>query len=176
MYLALRRKARADGRSTDELLQLAALEAFVDRLSTSARARDLVLKGGVLLAAYDLRRPTRDVDLSAQRVANDLESVRAMVAEILTEPRDDGWVYGRLSAETIREGDPCSGVRVTLRCTLARAHRLPHRREHRRRRVAARLPMRFETVVSVNQTFAEPLMTNAAADSVWDPAARRWST
>lgn len=56
-YLALQRKARAEGRSTDELLQLAALEAFVDRLSTTARARDVVLKGGVLLAAYALPDP-----------------------------------------------------------------------------------------------------------------------
>ena len=70
-YLAIQRKARADDRSTDELLQLAALEAFVDRLSTSARARDLVLKGGVLLAAYELRRrPTRDVDLTNDRTTS----------------------------------------------------------------------------------------------------------
>lgn len=50
-YLALQKKARADGRATDELLQLFALEGFLDRLSTCSDARDLVLKGGVLLAA-----------------------------------------------------------------------------------------------------------------------------
>jgi hypothetical protein len=64
LYLALQREARAQKRSTDELLQLHALEAFVARLVLSQRARDFVLKGGVLLAAYDVRRPTRDVDLS----------------------------------------------------------------------------------------------------------------
>jgi hypothetical protein len=119
-YLALQRKARAEGRTTDELLQLAALEAFVDRLSTSPRVRDVV-QGGVLLAAYELRRPTRDVDLSASRVANNLESVRALVDDILKEPRADGWVYGASSAEAIREADAYSGVRVTVPCTLARA-------------------------------------------------------
>jgi predicted nucleotidyltransferase component of viral defense system len=125
-YLALKRKARAEGRSTDELLQLAALEAFIDRLSTSARARDVVLKGGVLLAAYELRRPTRDVDLSATRVSNDVVSVRALIDEILTEPRDDGWSYGVSSAQAIREADVYSGVRVTVPCTLARARIVFH--------------------------------------------------
>lgn len=121
LYLALQRKARAERRSTHELLQLAALEAFVDRLSTSARASDVALKGGVLLAAYELRRPTRDVDLSATRVSNDVGSVRALIDEILAEPRDDGWIYGASSAEAIREADVYSGVRVTVPCALARA-------------------------------------------------------
>ena len=61
-YLEIQKMAKADGRSTDELLALYALEGFLDRLSTSPRADDLVLKGGVLLAAYDTRRPTRDIN------------------------------------------------------------------------------------------------------------------
>lgn len=48
VYLDLRRMAKADGRATDELLTLYALEGFLDRLSTAPRAGDLVLKGGVL--------------------------------------------------------------------------------------------------------------------------------
>lgn len=47
-YLDLQNKARKDGRTTDELIQL--------------YANQLVLKGGVLLAAFGNRRPTRDVD------------------------------------------------------------------------------------------------------------------
>jgi hypothetical protein len=57
-YLARQQKARAEGRATDELLQLHALEAFVVRLALSDVAQDFVLEGGVLLAAYDMRRPT----------------------------------------------------------------------------------------------------------------------
>ena len=94
-YLELRAKAKKDGRATDELLQLYALEGFLDRVAISAHAKNLVLKGGVLLAAYDLRRPTRDVDLLAQNVA---------------------------TAETIREGDDYQGVRVRIPCTLAGAN------------------------------------------------------
>jgi hypothetical protein len=39
-------------------LQLYALEGFLDRLSGSSHAGRFVLKGGVLLAAFDARRPT----------------------------------------------------------------------------------------------------------------------
>lgn len=84
-YLALQKKARAEGRATDELLQLFALEVFLDRLSTSPAAEDLVLKGGVLLAAYDMRRPTRDVDLSARNLSNSVESTVALVADIVSQ-------------------------------------------------------------------------------------------
>lgn len=120
-YLALRKKARDEGRATDELLQLYALEAFVDRMSSSARASDLVLKGGMLLAAYEARRPTRDVDLSAQNMPNDLAAITTVIEGILAEPRADGWEYGAVSAETIREQDLYSGVRVTVPCSLATA-------------------------------------------------------
>lgn len=58
-YPDLRKKARAERRPMDELLQLYALEGFVDRLSTAPVSQQLTLKGGVLLSAYDVRRPTR---------------------------------------------------------------------------------------------------------------------
>jgi hypothetical protein len=120
-YLAIQKKARAEGRATDELLQLFALEAFLDRLSTSPAAEDLVLKGGVLLAAYDMRRPTRDVDLSARNMSNSVESTVALVAGIVSQERDDGWRLATPTGEAIRDEDEYSGVRVTIPATLASA-------------------------------------------------------
>ncbi|PWR13899.1 hypothetical protein DKT69_18825 [Micromonospora sicca] len=64
-YLDLQNLARRTSRPTDELHQVYALEGFLARLSQSPYADKLVLKGGVLLAAYAARRPTRDVDLQA---------------------------------------------------------------------------------------------------------------
>lgn len=125
-YLALRRKARAEGRGTQELLQLHALEAFVERLVLSPHARNLVLKGGVLLAAYAVRRPTRDVDLAAHDLPNDPIAMREVVADIVTQTRDDGWTYGACSAEVIRESEAYSGVRVTVPCELATARIVFH--------------------------------------------------
>jgi hypothetical protein len=74
-YLNLQRQARSGGRPTQELILLYALEGFLDRLARSGRSPDLVLKGGVLLAAYAVRRPTRDVDVAARAHANDPHEV-----------------------------------------------------------------------------------------------------
>lgn len=121
LYLALRKKARAEGRRTDELLQLAALEAFVDRLSRSARGDQLVLKGGVLLAAYDARRPTKDVDLAAGSLSNQPAAVARVIEDVLAIQPEDGWMFGATTAETIREEADYPGVRVHVPCTLASA-------------------------------------------------------
>lgn len=50
-YLDLRSLAHSQHRPTDELQQLYALEGFLARLAESPHAEQLVLKGGVLLAA-----------------------------------------------------------------------------------------------------------------------------
>lgn len=80
-YLDLQRKARQTGRPTDELIQLYALECFLDRLTRSAFAQKFVRKGGVLLAALDARRPTRDIDFAAS-------AIRATETEILAAVRE----------------------------------------------------------------------------------------
>ena len=125
-YLALRALARATGRSTAELLQLYALEGFLARLASSPQRERLVLKGGVLLAALDARRPTRDVDLLALRIDNELDAVRVLVSDIAVCPMDDGLVLESGAAESIREGDAYAGVRVTVRGTLATARLVFH--------------------------------------------------
>jgi hypothetical protein len=70
-YLALQRLARAQRRTTAELLQLYVLEGFLRRLVCSPHGDRFVLKGGVLMAALALRRATRDIDLLALRTDND---------------------------------------------------------------------------------------------------------
>lgn len=122
-YLDLQRKARQTGRPTDELIQLYALECFLDRLARSAFANNLVLKGGVLLAALDARRPTRDIDLAATALRNTEEEILAVVREIADTSLDDGVEFDseQAAAEVIREEDDYSGIRVTLGGTLSRA-------------------------------------------------------
>lgn len=122
-YLDLQHKARHTGRPTDELIQLYALEGFLDRLARSAHADQFVLKGGVLLAALDARRPTRDIDLAAQGFENSAEHVLLLIREIATIAIDDGLVFEaeHATAETIRDDDHYSGVRVTLGGELSRA-------------------------------------------------------
>ncbi|WP_218189288.1 nucleotidyl transferase AbiEii/AbiGii toxin family protein [Tersicoccus phoenicis] len=50
---------------TQEYLIRHTLESFLDRLTRTAHAEDFVLKGGILLAAYGVRRPTKDADANA---------------------------------------------------------------------------------------------------------------
>jgi predicted nucleotidyltransferase component of viral defense system len=122
-YLDLQREAKRTGRPTDELIQLYALECFLDRLVNSEFANNFILKGGVLLAALDARRPTRDIDFAALNLENAAEAVLSPVRKIASISLEDGIKFDPdgASAEAIREEDSYSGIRVTLRGTLSRA-------------------------------------------------------
>jgi hypothetical protein len=127
-YLDLQNLARRTGRPTDELQQLYVLECFLDRLVRSPYADRFVLKGGVLLAAYELRRPTRDVDLRADRLAATPEAVLEAVRGVAEHPVDDGVVFESdgARAEAIREEDEYNGVRVMMPVQLASARMAFH--------------------------------------------------
>lgn len=123
IYLELRNLARKTNRPTDEVLRLYALESLVARIALSRHAEHLVLKGGVLLAAFEARRPTRDVDLAGRQIDGDSQSVLATIQEVAGFPIDDGVQFDASSAtaQTIREEDRYSGVRVALVGRLATA-------------------------------------------------------
>jgi Nucleotidyl transferase AbiEii toxin, Type IV TA system len=105
VYLALGARARREGRPTDEPLVLYILERFLYRLSLSSHRIRFVLKGGMLLAAFDERRPTGDVDLLAANISNDAETISRLIREILAIGVDDGVAFepDGLRAAVIRE-------------------------------------------------------------------------
>ena len=82
-----------------------------------------MLKGGLLLAAYDARRPTRDADFAAQRIANDVDEVTRLVQEIAAITVGDGLTFDIHSArgEATRDEDAYNGVRVHLDGRVATA-------------------------------------------------------
>lgn len=96
------------------------------RVAESRYKDDVVLKGGVLLAAFSLRRPTKDVDLQATGLANDVDDVAGRIRELATIDVNDGLVFDpdEIRAHVIREGDDYPGVRVRLVAMLGKA-RLP---------------------------------------------------
>lgn len=104
-------------------MRLYALEGLLARLAVSRHAAQLVLKGGVLLAAYGARRATRDIDLQARQVANELGTVLTMIREIAGISIDDGLTYAAetAAAHVIRQDDAYQGVRVGLVCSLVSA-------------------------------------------------------
>ena len=123
-FLDLRARANADGRPVDEYLTLYALEGFLERLSRSRHRDRFVLKGGELLAAFDERRPTRDVDLAGLQLDNAIETVTEAIVEIAYIAIDDGLdiATDQASAEAIREESAgYTGVRISLPATLASA-------------------------------------------------------
>lgn len=122
-YLDLQARARREGRPTDELLVLYVLERFIYRVSVSAHRDRLVLKGGMLLAAFNERRPTADVDLLARQVSNDVEAVGSIVRDVLAIDVDDGVVFevDQLRADVIREADLYAGVRIVVPAAVDRA-------------------------------------------------------
>jgi hypothetical protein len=116
-------KARETGRPFSELLQYFAMERFLYRLSKSEHADKFVLKGALMLTAWNapLLRPTMDIDLLG-RTGNDIEAMAAIVRQICTgrvEP-DDGLVFdaATVQGERIAEAAEYEGVRIRFRATL----------------------------------------------------------
>lgn len=122
-YLDLRKLATNTHRPTDELHQLYALEGFLDRLTRSSHSERFVLKGGVLLAAYSERRPTRDIDFAASQIQADHDSIRKTINDILGIPVDDGLEFdlNKTSIEDIQDLDAYLGVRSKISGSLATA-------------------------------------------------------
>ncbi|WP_434450545.1 nucleotidyl transferase AbiEii/AbiGii toxin family protein [Lentzea sp. E54] len=124
-YLDLQNRARRERRSTQELQTLYVLERWLARLATSPYAGDFVLKGGVLLAVFDARRPTADADLLARNLSNDQDIVTARVVDVAgvqLDP-DDGveFLVGTVAAQSIRDEDLYTGVRITMDSRISTA-------------------------------------------------------
>jgi hypothetical protein len=92
-YFALQRLARQQGRDTQELLTLYALEGLLARLAASHHREQLVVKGGMLLAAFAQRRPTRDLDVHAKQLESDIDTIRDLIVDIAALDLDDGLAY-----------------------------------------------------------------------------------
>jgi len=124
---ALNALGRAQRRPVAELYSLYALECVLDRLGRTRYRDDFVLKGGILLAAYRLRRPTGDIDLQAMDFALDVEHVRAVVEETASVQIDDGLVLSTnsLAVEQIRDEEEYTGLRVIVKEVTLHGRRLP---------------------------------------------------
>ncbi len=125
-FKALQAKARSEhGGNTQGLLVVYAVESFLRRLAQSDFADRMVLKGGMLMAANNIRRMTKDADLSTHGVANDQETIRDAVARIcaLVPDPPDGVVFDPASirTEVMREDDDHQGVCCKLVVRLGKA-------------------------------------------------------
>ena len=122
-FAHIQNQARADGQNVSDLARLYTLEGMLARIAASVYADDFVLKGGVLLAAFALRRPTKDIDLEATRIKNDAQDVAARIREIAAISLGDGIEFNldSIRAQTIRDGDEYQGIRVKLTGVIGRS-------------------------------------------------------
>jgi hypothetical protein len=115
-------RARADKRPFNELLQYYAMERFLYRLSKSFFSDRFILKGALLLRAWDAPefRPTMDIDMLG-KTSNEEADILSLIRNILIVPvEEDGLVFdsGSLQSEQITEDADYEGVRVRFRGAL----------------------------------------------------------
>jgi len=120
---AIARSAAANsgnGAPTQEYLIRHTLESFLDRLTRTSHAGDFVLKGGVLLAAYGVRRPTKDTDSNAVHADVTAEHLAQVVRDIAAIDVDDGVVFGldTINVQEIREQADYPGLRVRVTVSI----------------------------------------------------------
>lgn len=120
--------ARAGGHPFNEVLQYFCLERFLYRMGRSPFRDRLVLKGALMLAAWQspVTRSTRDIDLLGH-MDNTIEQVASAIRAICQEPApEDGLRYDAdsIAGERIVEAAGYAGVRVRFTAYLGRA-RIP---------------------------------------------------
>lgn len=118
-------KARQDKRPFQELLQYYAMERFLYRLSVSSFADRFILKGALLLRAWQapLARPTMDIDMLG-RTANAPENITTIIHQVLAvEEQEDGIIFDpdSITIEPITEDADYEGLRVRFRGHLDEA-------------------------------------------------------
>lgn len=109
--------------TTSDLMTRHSLEPFLDRLQRTAHGRDFVLKGGILLAGYGFRRPTKDVNSQALSTSATAAHVAHVVRDVAAVETRDGLEIelASLNVQTIREAAGYPGVRVRVHGTVERA-------------------------------------------------------
>ena len=151
--------AKHSSRRFNEVMQHYAAERWLYRLSRSEYAGRFVLKGALMLRAWDIpvTRPTRDIDMLV-RSANDLDAVRRMIMAICVTPvEDDGIVFDSESVVTvgITEDADYEGIRATFSARLGTA------------RVAMQIDMGFGDIVTPSPIkITYPTMLNMAAPTL----------
>jgi hypothetical protein len=122
VFLRLQKIARDRKRPADEIFTLYGLERFLGRLAATPFADDFCLKGGVLLSAHALRRPTRDIDMQALDFQLDVDHVTEVVKAVCDVVVEDGLIFDgvAMKIERIRDEAEYSGLRVTLPALLGR--------------------------------------------------------
>lgn len=108
------------GAPTQEYLIRHSLESLLARLGHSQYAESFVLKGGLLLATYDVRRATRDADFNAISVDVTPDQMLRVIEALIAVGAADGVVFdvNRIEIIQIRDEADYPGMRIHVATTI----------------------------------------------------------
>ena len=121
----LKNRALASGKTMQETLTAYGLERTVYRLSVSEYMERFTLKGGIFLYALfegEFARATRDIDLLAKDLPNNVENMRKVFQSIFSIKCDDALRYDldTLEVRKITEFKEYHGVNISVMAYLDR--------------------------------------------------------
>lgn len=97
-------------------------ERFLARLEESDYRDSFILKGALLLLAYDIptARPSKDIDFLGEQTSSDIEQIRYAVNAIADNKLNDGVTFeaGELAIEQITEDAEYTGFRIKIWATV----------------------------------------------------------
>jgi predicted nucleotidyltransferase component of viral defense system len=118
-------RAKRDKRPFGELLQYYAMERFLYRLSQSRHADRFILKGALMLRAWQLPelRPTMDIDMLGRTSNKEAELVSQIRDILVMNVEPDGLTFkaDSIQAERITEDADYEGIRIRFLGLLERA-------------------------------------------------------
>lgn len=115
----LNNKARERGQNYNTLLQRYIAERFLYRLSQSTHADKLILKGGMLLIAWqgDKPRVTQDIDFLSPEITNhaEMQHIFAEICQVNVIADGMDFLHKGIETDIIKEGDPnYPGLRIKI--------------------------------------------------------------
>lgn len=122
----VRNLSKGDSAKAQMLMRAYATERFLERLSLSSYAGNLILKGGTLVAAMvglDART-TMDIDATIKSLPLSEEGICEVVSKICAIPLNDEMVFVIGNVESIMDEGDYPGVRVHMEAVLERV-RIP---------------------------------------------------
>lgn len=122
----VRNLSRGDSAKAQMLMRAYATERFLERLSRSPYAGNLILKGGTLVAALVGLgvRTTMDIDATVKNLPLSEEDIHEVVSRVCETPLDDGMTFAVGSVGSIMDEGDYPGVRVHMEAVLERV-RIP---------------------------------------------------
>jgi len=109
-------RTKTDNRSLNELLQYYAMERFLYRLSLSSHAQNYILKGALMLRAWNSPefRSTMDIDMLGKTESEEANIIVQICDILAVEVDPDGLVFDSESIRTerITEDADYEGIRV----------------------------------------------------------------